>query len=564
MSHKRQDTRLSAGDSARLAREYLEALDCPRALTCWILFNGGEEELVQLVNLKCDPSHYDTVDSFWRSYAATKFFSKTDDLKTGIDKAGVALEAAIQAERRCSLTNVVSATERRGCVNSRREQTILSVREKVARILGPVPDLATLPGGWSKGRTTSSSGPTLSPTVKYGSRLDVTASALRYALRELRDSPTWGAAVLNADAPVSVLKEAFTITQGNVMLTVPKNAKTDRVICYEPHMNIWLQLKVGRYMRHRLKRHGVDLDDQSVNQRRARLGSKTGHLATIDLKAASDTVATEVVNELLPIDWVCLLNDLRSKYTKWPDGQWRENEKFSSMGNGFTFELESLLFYAICSSQSRNVSVYGDDIVVASEDFDACLEVLADFGFEANALKSFNRSPFRESCGDDSYLGASCTPVYLRSLPKDLEDVVKLHNAVRLRVGQWGVEFWHPWGKLLHQWRRRFPHLVGPSGYGDGHYHVDLSQGMSAGAADRARDWVEGWWFSTLGRVYRKGTLSVDGMNYPEDKLFAAVCASTGPRSVRALRASDMDRRSYRYKKIRVLASFWPETLWVR
>ncbi len=562
MSHKRQDTGLSTRDSRRLVLEYLEALDCPRALTCWILFNGGESELVQLVNLQCDPDHYDRIRDFNAAYAATKFLSKTDDLKTGIDTAGVAIEGAFQAERRCLKTNGILRSTHRGHVNDLREDAILRIRGTIAKILGPVPDLLTLPGGWSKGRTTSSSGPTLSPTVKYGSRLDVTASALRYAVRELRDSPAWGASVLNADAPVTLLKEAFTVVQGNVMLTVPKNAKTDRTICYEPHMNIWLQLKVGRYMRERLRRHGIHLDDQSINQRRARLGSKHGHLATIDLKAASDTVAISVVEQLLPVDWVCLLDDLRSKYTFWPDKVWRKNEKFSSMGNGFTFELESLLFYAICSSESDNVSVYGDDIVVASKRFAACLQSLADFGFEANTSKSFAWSSFRESCGDDSYRGASCTPVYLRTLPKSLEDVVKLHNAVRGFYLRTARDWWHPYGALLHRWRKRHPHLLGPEGFGDGHYHVELDQAMAAGAARRAKNWLEGWWFTTLSREYRKGTMSVDGMNYPEDKFFGAICAATGPRSLRSVWSSDMDRRHYRYKKLRVLTSVWPESLW--
>jgi len=559
MSHRSRDGRLSAESSRKLIREYLEALDSPRALTCWILFeSGGEAELVQLVNLTVDPLDYNLVRDFRAAYAATKFLSKVDDLETGIDKTGVAVEAAMKAELRCSSTNETWRGLLSGRVISPYTSAIQRAISRIAAILGPVPQTLES-GGWSKGRTTSSSGPQLSPYLKYGCRLDVTASALRYARRELRDSPWWGAAALGADAPVSVLKEAFTITRGNVMLAVPKNAKTDRIICYEPHMNIWLQLKVGSHIRGRLKRFGVDLDDQVINQRRAKLGSKTGHLATIDLRSASDTVSFELVRQLLPIDWVCLLDDLRSKYTLWPDGVWRKNEKFSSMGNGFTFELESLLFYAISSAISTDVSVYGDDIIVPAEFFEEVVRFLEFCGFEVNTSKSYGSGPFRESCGFDAYLGSSCTPVYLRTLPKDLEDVVLLHNQVFRFCRETGMVEWRPFGALLKKWRRLFPHLVGPFGYGDGHYHVTWDEAVPS--LKKASSWVEGWWFSTLSRVYRKGVDSFDGAtvrSFP-----AAICASTGPKRVRSLWGSTMDRRYYRYKKIRVLASFWPEASWV-
>jgi len=558
MSHSSKSGRLSNDDSRRLVREYLEVLDCPRALTCWILFSSGQPEWVQLVNLQIDPDHYETIDSFRAAYAATKFLSKISDLKTGIDKAGVAMEAAVKAEVKCSETNSHLRSELRLCANTDRLQTILSVRAKVASILGPVPDLLSLPGGWSKGRTTSSSGLDLSPYKKYGSRLDVTASALRYAMRELRDSPMWGASALNADGPVSVLKESFTITQGNVMLTVPKNAKTDRVICYEPQMNIWLQLKVGNYMRRRLLRAGVDLDDQSINQRRALLGSKTGHLATLDLRAASDTVSVELIDQLLPIDWVCLLHDLRSKYTLWPDGQYRLNQKFSSMGNGFTFELESLLFYCICSSQSENVSVYGDDIIVSTEDFDACVENLMYFGFEINTSKSFSKGSFRESCGSDAWRGFSCTPSYLRRTPKCLEDVVQLHNSVLAMLTRFN---WceSRYAALLIRWRRRFPHLLGPSGYGDGHYHTNLDEAMTTRVSwDRFGQC--GWWFRSVVKDFAQG-VSSESRSYT--RYFQALCATTGPKRVRSLYSSDLHRRKYRYKRVWILAKNWPGVLWI-
>jgi hypothetical protein len=325
-------------------------------------------------------------------------------------------------------------------------------------------------------------------------------------------------------------------------------------------MNIRLQLSVGRFIRDRLRYHGVDLSDQSINQRRAKLGSKTGHLSTIDLRSASDTVALELVWELLPIDWAILLDDLRSKYTLWPDGTTRKNEKFSSMGNGYTFELESLLFYCICSAVSSGVSVYGDDIVLPSDNFEKAVSLLQFLGFEVNLLKSFKDSPFRESCGLDAVSGFLCTPVYLRRLPRCREDVIKLHNQVR----RWALE--EParadpkWAKLLWKWRRIHPCHQGPRGYGDGHYHVSFEEACPP----RSGFQIDGWWFTTFVKRYHESMLD-DGRfrgEIPRELGSAALCASLGPKRS-AIYADLLDRRRFKYEKIRVLCHFmWPEEIW--
>lgn len=276
--------------------------------------------------------------------------------------------------------------------------------------------------GWSPGRTTSCSGDQVSHFGKYSGAPHVTVSARRYASGVMRDSPLWAeSARISNDSCW-----APNLVGGNVMLTVPKNAKTDRVICYEPHMNIRLQLAVGGYIRRRLRACAqVDLDDQSVNRRRARSGSRTGRLATIDLTMASDTLASELVWELLPIDWACLLDDLRSKYTRLSDGSSIRCEKFSSMGNGFTFELESLIFWALAQSQcSGRVTVMGDDLVVPSRDFEKVAYALEVSGFVLNRTKSYGTGHFRESCGGHYFRGADVTPFYIHGLPKTTLDVV--------------------------------------------------------------------------------------------------------------------------------------------
>jgi hypothetical protein len=549
---------ISSGDRDRLIRSFLQSLDCPRALTAWLLYSHGEHR--QLVELTCDPHNYQDPDYFRRSYGATKFLVKATGLKTGIDLKKVAITSAVEAEVQCLLTNRRLRWLRSGAVRSPLHSVFFRAQSKIASILGPVPS-SFEDFGWSKGRTTSSSGTYLSSVVKYASRLDVTRAALPYAIRHVRDSPLWGASVLNADGPCSVLEGAFNIVEGNVLFTVPKSAKTDRVICYEPHVNIRLQRMVGAYLQDRLLRKaGVNLRDQSINQRRAKLASKTGHLATIDLRSASDTLAFELVVELLPPDWVELLDDLRSKNTLWPDGTLQENHKFSSMGNGFTFELESLIFYALASSVSDNVSVFGDDIIVPSESFLAVKAVLEGSGFLINNQKSFHTSYFRESCGADAFSGLLCTPVYLRSLPKLREDVIKLHNQVR----RWCSESIPllEYERLLNRWRTSHPCPLGPSGFGDGHYHVDLDRACPT----RAPHGWDAWQYHTYVKVfYDHGWLGggLERGEIPADLGYAALCACTGPKSLSDVWASTSDRRQYKYKKLRLTTNSWSSEVWV-
>lgn len=544
-----------------MVRDFLEYLDSPRALSVWMLYRAGEHR--QLVEMTIDPLDYNDVQSFNRDYAAVKLLSKCTGLKTGIDLKAVAIKSAEEAELQCSDTNRFLRDLRAGNVRhiSGLEGALFqSAKAKIAKILGPLPD-SFREVGWSKGRSTSSWGEKLSSVHKYGARLDCTASALRYAVRTVRDSPSWGAAVLNAAAPVSIRKEAFTISPGNVMLTVPKSAKTDRVICYEPHMNIRLQLSVGSFIRARLKKFGVNLDDQTVNQRRAALGSRFGHLCTIDLRAASDTIALELVYELLPIDWVCLLEDLRSKCTVWPNGQLVRNEKFSSMGNGFTFELESLIFFAVCSAVTSGVTVYGDDIILPSDAYQAATAALGLCGFTVNTAKSYNNSYFRESCGENSFGGVCVTPVYLRAPIKGLEDVVLFHNQVR----RWGLQH-HNFGDakllvLLKKWRDIHPHCLGPVGYGDGHYHSNFDEATPR----RATYQVEGWWFTTYTRRFDETTWGDDVLkgDFPSELGYAALCAATGPKRPKSLWTTGASRRQVKWVKHRGLCHDpWPDGLW--
>jgi hypothetical protein len=223
----------------------------------------------------------------------------------------------------------------------------------------------------------------------------------------------------------------------NKVAFVPKTAKTHRSIAVEPLGNGLVQKGIDLEMRKRLKRVGIDLSDQTPNQRLAYHGSILGSAgwATIDLSSASDSVSIELVRELLPPEWFNFLNRVRSpSYSL--NGTVYRSEKFCTMGNGFCFPLETLIFAAACQAVTAGVAgrkflCYGDDIIVPTEHFGAVVNLLRVMGFKTNAKKTFAEGPFRESCGSNWYSGEDVTPFTLDFRLDSVQAVFKFVNLAR-------------------------------------------------------------------------------------------------------------------------------------
>jgi hypothetical protein len=210
-------------------------------------------------------------------------------------------------------------------------------------------------------------------------------------------------------------KVTFKVTNYNRVQTVPKNWETDRTIACEPEGNLVLQLALDSYIKECLHSLGVNLSDQFRNQRLAKEGSINDDLVTLDLSMASDTAAYNAVAWLTPSPWFKYAADIRVQEGHGFGRTFKYN-KFSSMGNGATFTLETLIFAAFCkASGATRMAVYGDDLIVNKECLPRLYALLKFFGFQLNRNKSFTSGPFRESCGTDWFNGRDVTPFYLRS-----------------------------------------------------------------------------------------------------------------------------------------------------
>ncbi|UUW21290.1 MAG: RNA replicase beta chain [Guiyang fiers-like virus 2] len=301
------------------------------------------------------------------------------------------------------------------------------VRNVVAQIVPFTPSLDIANGGFSGGASTSTKRAQGHPALKFLDKADVTRPALP-VFRDINRGTRW------ADHfGETGLEPRF--VRGNVLFTVPKNANIDRVAAKEPDLNMFLQKGLGNQIRSCLRRSGIDLNDQSHNQDLARLGAITGSLATLDLSSASDSVTLELVRAVMPPDWFYYLDTFRSVETL-VEGSWHVNEMFSSMGNGFTFELESLLFFAIARTVAYfagvrgKISVYGDDIIVPTEMVIDLISALSFCGFSTNEEKSFWEGPFRESCGAHWHGDVDVTPFYLRRPFTSISDLILTLNQL--------------------------------------------------------------------------------------------------------------------------------------
>ncbi len=425
---------------------------------------------------------------------------KQDVYDLGYDRRKAAEDAFLAAEEKCLRTNVRLEQH---CPDRDVSAVLHYAIRKIDAVLGDVPPLGSLDFLFGPGATTNVKGSKANFRRKLSSRMACSEEMLPYVGEFLEELPLWAEAVgtpkfeESDDGTWTVKSWVVPVDVSYGKLTfVPKNSKTDRPICVEPVLNALFQKGIGTYLKRRLKGAGVNLFDQARNQRLAEMGSENGLLATIDLKSASDTVSIGLVAKLLPLPWLDFLSRCRTGHVSY-NGTIRRLEKFSSMGNGYTFELESLIFFGLMSGvvehakqigeigvhEAPIIGVYGDDLIVPTCCYELAERALRYCGFDLNPKKSFCYGPFRESCGADYLFGRNIRPFYLR---KQLSDQVlySFHN--------WAVRNLEPeMASVCLRWTKRRSRLWGPDGYGDGHLVGTWT--VSVPREVRRRGWAGGY-----------------------------------------------------------------------
>lgn len=466
-----------------------EDLATPASLATSLLYKHGEWD--QLATRQVNPSNYLDSLSYWKDSTAVNLLRKLEELPTTFDRKAVAEETFQKCERECFRTNRRLApylAVNPGSfpeVDGRLVLFFKRARKNAERILGRFPDtdVESVNGRFGPGATFGDRGRLTTLPDKMSSIPTLTPAAWPYHFPWL--GTLWSKAVMSAGNRPSYV-------QGNRFTTVPKDCTKDRGIAVEPSINLFYQLGYGRVLRGRLRRVGLDLTNgQDVHRRVACKASQDGSFSTIDLSNASDTVCTNLVKLVLPPLWFDALNELRSQKTLFK-GRWHTLDKFSSMGNGFTFELETLVFLCLILAirpdsslePGKDVYVYGDDIIVPSERSKEVVSALRFCGLTPNMKKTFVSGPFRESCGGDYFLGEDVRPHFLKESPNAPEQLYSLANGLsRLHANDSRrTRFVLPaWFRVLDALPGQLRRLRGPKDLGDIVLH------------DREEAWVVRW-----------------------------------------------------------------------
>jgi hypothetical protein len=291
-----------------------------------------------LAGLTTCSRHFDsachTVED-WRSLRQVEaFFKKNSAFSDRETCAETARLSFIEAERVCSDTNLrlKPFVRRPDLLDRDLYVKVMRMRRYISNVLGDFsPFLDSLPNlvRVTPGATANAKRKDSLPQLKMSMRTFASEGAARYVDALYRFYGFRSPRI--SDCP------------SNRVELVPKNWKTSRTIACEPEGNLPLQLAFDTYAKRRLRHFGINLSDQSANQRAAKHGSIHNNNVTVDFSQASDTIAYNAVQLVFPIDWLGYLNDVRVPCYRGVFGSGTYS-KFSSMGNGSTFTIETLIF----------------------------------------------------------------------------------------------------------------------------------------------------------------------------------------------------------------------------
>mgnify|MGYP003572706157 FL=1 len=468
------------------SRRFFECLDTPISLGRYLRLKYAEEDptlWVDMVNaeIRIDDYLEKDVDKFADDYAAISLLRKSPNLPTSVDRKQVALNKFFEAEDACRQSNErLHRTLSAGGVFP--TPFAKAFVRNVRRIMGDLDEhvLAKISSGCRFGSGKSvgmdtSCGKTRKGQTKRG----ITQSGkFRNPLTVTKELLPFAEALIGDRHDVIVV-------EGEEFTSVSKDAKTERGIAPQPTVNGYLQNSIGDHLRERLLLFGFDIRDQSLNQLLARFAKLLG-LSTIDLSMASDLICRELIRWACSSRWyhLLMLASCRRVTVKSKGGipMTIQLERFSSMGNGFTFPLETIIFGALLwavvpKAEWPMVNAYGDDLICPQKYYPSVVEGLEFLGFQVNSRKSYRGGNFFESCGTDWFCGTNVRPIFLdrdtafhEGIPYHLQMANALRSYAKRRgilgccdkrfekVWQWAVD------RVPKLWSHRVPPSMGDVG----------------------------------------------------------------------------------------------------
>lgn len=450
--------------------DILEGINTPLSLALAISYRNNsymsiDETLLEGRHVNC----YDTASELYLDLQAIALFKKSTYLQTEIDLREDLINRFIAIEQDNKENNLTLASRKSFQANS----IIYTANRIIKRVLGQAPLVEEFTPFFGPGSTYSLTGDSSTIVEKLESTPDVTPHALHLATEFLQYYPDL------------FQSRGINLVPGDRVSAVPNTYKKMRLVCPGPSLNMLLQRNIGLAIKKRLNRVGIHIDtQQSFHGFLVKEFHDT--IATIDMSDASDRIYTELVRQLfdgLP-EWWALLNNSRSKRVLLrKDLGWHDLERFCSQGNGFIFELETLIFYSIAQAsiilntgKEGLVSVFGDDTIVNKDHAQYVVDALTILGMRVNSDKTYIDTRFKESCGVDTFDGINVRPLYFKEFSGGIYGYYELCNRVRQIASKRCEDsalcrnFYRPWKRIISYLEER--HICyGPEELGDAVIH---------------------------------------------------------------------------------------------
>lgn len=243
------------------------------------------------------------------------------------------------------------------------------------------------------------------------------------------------------------LRKIVTFVRGARLTTVPKNNQTDRVIECECWLNMLVQRTISGSLR-KIVKDFYEIDLVTSQDLHGRLISDLSN-TTIDLKNASNSNWNAVVGWMLEGTLLHKhLQQSRCGLVSYKD-EWYRMNMLSPNGNGFTFEVMTLMLLSIGRELDSFCHVYGDDIIIDADVAPCFIETVEYMGYKINRSKTFLTGSFRESCG--SFYCEGYITSYDLHYAEDIVDAIILTNKIGIMGNTTESALAKTWLNLHHE-----------------------------------------------------------------------------------------------------------------
>lgn len=328
-------------------------------------------------------------------------------------------------------------------------------------------------------------------------------------------------------------RPAVSLVDTSTLSFVDKSWKARRAITPQPNLMLFFQLGTGEVISSALQRVGIDIrTQQDCHRKLVKFASANpdAGICTLDWSEASNRIWLWLVEAIFPRDWYNWLLLIRTPQTVY-GGESHDLPFIGEMGNGFTFPLQTLLFYAVLRAIARvenhsdgeYVSVFGDDCIVDAGIMPGVLKFAKMASWTLNENKSFVHGWFKESCGQDSFAGEAVRPFMVRR-PENLTSrsylrawSYSVYNGIqRTLAGRWSMDHVQQWLEQFHHTYRLGTICVVPPRFGD-------ASGIRCEAAevallDDAKYHIPRLYDGTMPRKF-EGCISVRGIASEQERV---------------------------------------------